>query len=858
VAIRGSRSSAKGSKTRINMTTESPSELKFDIGHVLFIDIVGYSKLLINQQSEQLETLKAIVRGTEQFKNAEAEGKLLRLPTGDGVALVFRNTSEAPVFCALEIAKALKAQPDLKVRMGIHSGPVNEMTDLNEQANIAGAGINIAQRVMDCGDAGHILLSKRVADDLEHYPRWRRCLHDLGECDVKHGTRIHTFSLYTDTLGNAQIPEKIRKAKTARMAKLWEIAVAVVLLALLAAGGFYYRSLQTRPLTDRDTIVLTDFTNTTGDPVFDGTLRQGLASQLEQTPFLGLVSDSIIAQTLTRMSKPRDARLTPELAREAGQRLGAAATIEGSISALGTQYVVSLKAVNCRDGNLLAQEQETATGKEHVLNALGQAATKMRKKLGESLASVQKYDALPEDTTTSSLEALQAYALGIKATDIDNDYLVAIPFFQRAVTLDPNFAMAYLLLGESYQPQGELTLAAENARKAYELRERTSDHEKLNIVAFHEIVVTGNLEAARRSYELIAQTYPRDESAQIYLWFIHLTCGDYARSDAAAKRAFEINPDSSNNYVSLMYCDQYLGRLDQAKAAAEQSRAKKLNSPWYPVILYVVEFLQNDTAGMAQQAAAAMGIPGVEDQMFFLESETAAHSGQFGKARDLTRRAADSARRAQEKETAAEYQGHNSLREALVGMANFAREDAQSAVAEIKGKHGEGFSAIALALAGDLSNANRSIDDLTKRFPQDTVVQTQYLPMARSAVALNSGYAGAALDALSAAAPYEMGHTNDDFTFALYPIYLRGQAYLAAKNGGRAAGEFQRILDHASIVGNEPISALAHLGLGRAYALSGDSAKAKIAYQDFFALWKNADPDVPLLKQAKSEYAKLP
>jgi tetratricopeptide (TPR) repeat protein/class 3 adenylate cyclase len=839
------------------MPSENSLDVKFEIGHVLFIDIVGYSKLLITEQSDQIQKLKEIIGGAEQFGIAEADGKLLRLPTGDGVALVFRTNPEASVLCAIEIAHALKHHPELRVRMGIHSGPVNEVTDLNAQANIAGAGINIAQRVMDCGDAGHILLSKRVAEDLEHYPRWRRCLHDLGQCEVKHGTRIHTFSLYTDTLGNAQIPEKIRKAKTARMAKLWKIAVAVVLLALLAAGGFYYRSLQTRPLTDRDTIVLTDFTNTTGDPVFNGTLRQGLASQLEQTPFLTLVSDSIIAQTLTRMSKPRDARLTPELAREVGQRLGAAATIEGSISALGTQYVVSLKAVNCRDGNLLAQEQETATGKENVLNALGQAATRMRKKLGESLASVQKYDALPEDTTTSSLEALQAYALGNKATDIENDYLAAIPFFQRAVALDPNFAMAYLALGICYQPQGELALAAESTRKAYDLRERTGDHEKLNIVAFYEIVVTGNLEAARRSYELLAQTYPRDGGAQVYLWFIHLTFGDYARSDTAARRAFEINPDSSNNYVSLIYCDQYLGRLDQAKATVEQARAKKLNSPWYPLLLYVVDFLQNNPAGMAQQATSAMGIPGVEDQMFFLESETAAHSGQFGKARDLTGRAADSARRAQEKETAAEYQGHNSLREALVGMANLAREDAQSALADIKGKHGEGFSAIALALAGDLANANRSIDDLTKRFPQDTVVQTQYLPMARSAVALNSGNAGAALDALSAAAPYEMGHTNDDFTFALYPIYLRGQAYLAAKNGGRAAGEFQKILDHATIVGNEPISALAHLGLARAYSLSGNTTKAKIAYQDFFALWKNADPDIPLLKQAKSEYEQL-
>ncbi|HEY4282423.1 MAG TPA: tetratricopeptide repeat protein, partial [Chthoniobacterales bacterium] len=528
-----------------------------------------------------------------------------------------------------------------------------------------------------------------------------------------------------------------------------------------------------------------------------------------------------------------------------------------SISVLGAEYVVSLKAVNCRDGNLLAQEQETATGKEHVLNALGQAATKLRKRLGESLASVQKYDALPEDITTSSLEALQAYALGNKATDIDNDYVAATTFFQRAITLDPNFAMAYLQLAESYQPQGELALAAENTRKAYELRERTSDHEKLSIAVFYEIVVTGNLEAARRSCELIAQTYPHDESVQIYLWYIGLICGDYARADAAAKRAFEINPDSSNNYVSLMYCDQYLGRLGQAKAAAEQSRAKKLNSPWYPLVLYVVDFLQNNPNGMAQQASATQGIPGVEDQMFFVESDTAADHGKFGQARELARRAADSARRAQENETAAEYAGHNSVREALVGLAEVAKEDAQSALKSIKGKHGEGFSAIAFALAGDMANANRAIEDLTKRFPQDTVVQTRYLPMARSALALNSGNAQAALDALIAAAPYELGHTNEDFTFALYPIYFRGQAYLMAKNGAAAAGEFQKILDHAGIVGNEPIGALAHLGLGRANALSGDTAKAKIAYHDFLALWENADSDVPILKEARAEYAKL-
>ena len=839
------------------MTPDSENNPRLEIGHVLFIDIVGYSKLLIEEQKERLRQLTEIVLATTQVREATNE-QLVRLPTGDGMALVFRNSSEEPARCALEIAQALKEHSEISVRMGVHSGPVSEVTDVSGRTNIAGAGINMAQRVMDCGDAGHILLSKRVAEDLEHYGHWNPQLHNLGECEVKHGVLVSVVNLYGVGVGNAQLPKKFRQAIAARVRKLWTIAIGVLLLLLLLSGGLYYRSHQGKPLTDKDTIVLADFSNMTGDPVFDSTLRQGLASQLEQTPFLTLISDSTIAHTLTLMSKPRDQRLTSELAREVGQRLGAAAIIEGSISALGTQYVLSLKAVNCQSGNLIAQEQETANGKEQVLKALGAGATKLRSKLGESLPSVQKYDALPEDTTTSSLEALQAFALGNRAIDIENDYLAGIPFYQRAVSLDPNFAMGYLQLGICYQPEGGLTLSAQYTRKAYELRERASDHEKLSIAAFYEIVVTGNLQAALRAHELLAQTYPRDESAQVYLWFIHTAFGDYAKAAAAAERGFKINPDSSNNYVSLIYCDQWLNRLDQAKARVQQSRSNKLDSPWFPIVLYVVAFLQNDAAGMEQQAAATRGIPGVEDQMLFLESETAACGGQFGKARDLARQAAESARRAQEKETAAEYQGHSSLREALVGETALAKEDAQSALAEIKGKHGEGFSAIAFALGGDVANANRSIDDLTERFPQDTVVQTQYLPMARSALDLNSGNAAAALDALSAAAPYELGHTNADFTFALYPIYFRGQAYLAANNGASAAGEFQRILDHANIVGNEPIGALAHLGLARAYSLSGSTAKAKTAYQDFFTFWKDANSDIPLLIQAKAEYAKLP
>jgi tetratricopeptide (TPR) repeat protein len=836
----------------------SSSEIKFEIGHVLFIDIVGYSKLLINEQSEQIQKLKEIVRGTDQVRLAEAEGKLLRLPTGDGGALVFRNNPEAPTLCAMEISKALKNHPELRIRMGIHSGPVNEISDLNEQANIAGAGINVAQRVMDCGDAGHILLSKRVADDLEQYPRWRPCLHQLGECEVKHGVRIGIVNLHRDGIGNPQIPKKFRQAKAARAAKLWKVGAAILVLGLLLAGGLYYRSHQTKPLTDKDTIVLADFTNSTGDPVFDETLRQGLASQLEQSPFLSLVSDSRIAQILTLMSQPKDARLTPQLARQVGQRIGSAGSIEGSISMLGSEYVVGLKAVNCRTGDLLAQEQVTANGKEQVLKALGQAASSLRRKLGESLASIQKYDALPEDVTTPSLEALQAYSLGMKAYDVTSDFVAALPFFQRASTLDPNFAMAYLRLAECYQPQGEMAIAADNARKAYQLRDRTSDREKLHISTFYEYVVTGNLEATRRACDLFAQTYSRDEDARLYLWLVYTGLGDYEKAHRAAQDAFRINSASGNNLVNVMCADQWLNRVAEARSVLQDARTHNVDSPWVALIVYMLDFLQHDAVGMEQQAAAAMGIPGIEDQMLFLESETAACGGEFTKARELTRRAVDSARRAQEKETAAEYLGHNAVREAIVGRSAAAREDAQSAIAETNGKNAEGFSAIAFALTGDAANANRLIEDLRTRFSQDTFVQFDYLPMARAGLALTTGNAANAIAALTVASPYELGHTNNDFTFALYPVYLRGENYLAAKDGSAAITEFQKILDNLSVVGNEPIGALAYLGLGRAHGLTGDSAKAKSAYQHFFDLWKNADPDLPVLKQARLEHAKLP
>jgi serine/threonine protein kinase/tetratricopeptide (TPR) repeat protein len=629
------------------------------------------------------------------------------------------------------------------------------------------------------------------------------------------------------------------------------------LLIVIVGASLYWRSRPSAKLTDKDTMVLADFANTTGDSVFDGTLRQGLSAQLEQSPFLNLISDQRIAQTLTLMNQPAGAKLTHELTREVCQRTGGAASIEGSISSLGSQYVLGLKAVNCHTGDVISDEQVTAPGKEEVLKALGDAATRLRAKLGESLASVQKYGALPEDVTTPSLDALQAYTLGMRAYDVTNDFTAAIPLFQRALSLDPNFAMAYLRLGQSYFPLSELDRTAENTRKAYQLREKTSEREKLEISSFYELGVTGNLEAARASYELYAQTYPRDEDPQVFLWVTYLASGDYQKAHIAAQRALQLNPASSNNYVNLVYAEQWIDRFADAKATLQEAHANRVESLWTPLLLYSLHFQEHDRAGMEQEAANAMGIPGVDDQMLFLESETAAYGGEFAKSRDLARRAADAAQRNGEEETAAEYLGHAAVRDALVGNLDSAKQQANAGILRASSRQGNGFSAISLALAGDSAQAARLSDDLRKKFPADTIVQSNYLPMIRAATALRSGNPAGAVEELAAAEHYELGFTNSNFTFALYPIYLRGAAYLALHNGSAAVAEFQKILAHPGVVGNQPIGALAHTGLARAYAIQGDIAKAKLAYQDFLTLWKDADPSIPILKQAKAEYAKL-
>jgi serine/threonine protein kinase/tetratricopeptide (TPR) repeat protein len=650
-----------------------------------------------------------------------------------------------------------------------------------------------------------------------------------------------------ESAGSAEATGEPRPRKFGNAA----IAIGTLILLAAVAGGFFFLHSHAAKLTDKDTVVLADFTNTTGDAVFDGTLRQGLSAQLGQSPFLSLLSDERISQTLSLMAQPKDARLTHELARDLCQRTASAATIEGSISSLGSQYVLDLKAVNCHSGDLLAEEQATADGKEQVLTALGGASTKMRQRLGESLGSVQKYDAPPESVTTGSLEALQAYTLGLQRTN-EEDVTGAVELFKRAVGLDPNFAMAYARMGTTYSNSGQVALAAENTRKAYELRDRVSEWEKLYITSHYENFVSLDLEAARKTYELWTQTYPRDFIPRENLAVAYFELGD---DDQALRQAQEaVKLDSTNGREALADAYLNLNRLDEARAAEQDARDHNLDSPAIHMTLYGVDFLQHDMAAADHELAALAGKPFFGGVAFVFQADTARYNGQFARARELSRRAAD-ALGVDAKETAAAVEAEAAVQEALVGNMSFAKQGANAALQLSNGRDASWLSAIALAVAGDSGQAARLAGDLAKRFPEDTLVQTQYLPMIRAASALTAGSPQNAIQALAPTSPHELG--GNRASLSLGPVYFRGQAYAAAKQGTSAAAEFQKILDHPGIVTNEPIAALAHLGLGRAYALAGDKAKAAAAYQDFLALWKDADPDIPILKEAKAEYAKL-
>jgi eukaryotic-like serine/threonine-protein kinase len=660
-----------------------------------------------------------------------------------------------------------------------------------------------------------------------------------------------------------RLPRQVESGTTERapraVLRRWPAIIgAAVILIGLALVAYYFRVRRSPTLGEKASIVLADFANSTGDPVFNDTLRRGLAVALQQSPYLSIVPDVQIRQTLAYMGNPATATLTPDLAQQVCQRDGSQVVLDGSISRLGNAYVLGLSATDCHTGSVLAETQTTAASKEHVLDAIGTSAAAIRSKLGEKRDSLGQYNTPLEEATTPSLEALQAYSLGWKALDEQPGYAGSIPFFKRALELDPNFASAYEALGIAYADLGESQLASENLQKAYDLRKRASERERFHILAHYYDSVTGDLDKAHETYQVWASTYPRDAVAHGSLAASDAVLGRYDRALSENLEALRLEPLDKTWIANAMNYYLCLGRLEEARATYERAMSQKLDSPYLHFQRYDLAFLERDPAGMGEQVAWAQGKAGIEDVLLAYESGTEAYYGRLARAREFSRQAIESARRAGVQETAAGWQADAALREALLGNAAEARSGIASALRLSSGRDVTAASALALALAGDTAGASKWADNLAQRLPNDTGVQGNYLPAIRGAIQLAQGKPQKALETLRAAAPYELGvPTISSITLNLYPVYVRGLAYLSSKQGAQAAAEFQKILDHPGIVMNEPIGVLAHLGLGRADALAGDKTASLKAYKDFLALWKDADSDIPVLREAQAEYQQL-
>ncbi len=688
-----------------------------------------------------------------------------------------------------------------------------------------------------------------------------KCLEKDLDLRYQHASEIEADlrRLRRDT-DSAQLPATTGTETSARIKKHgMGIVLASVAVLVLTIGGYFYLHRAPR-LTDKDTIVLADFLNTTGDPVFDGTLRQGMAVQLEQSPFLSLISEERILRTLSLMGQSSDARLTPELAHEVCERTASAAVLDGSIASLGSQYVLGLRAKDCRTGDILDEEQVEVARKEDVLNALTEIASKFRMRVGESLATVEKHDTPLAEATTPSLEALKAYSMGWKVTASQGGD-TAVPFFKHAVEIDPQFAIAYASLGLMYGSMGETGLGTENIKRAYQLRDRVSDNEKFFITAYYDGRATGNQKKAQQTCEAWAQAYPREWKPHSFLaGFIYPVLDEPEKAAEEAQKTIELAPDFGVGYALFGFNSLGLDRLGAAEDAVRRASERKIEIPLLALLRYDVAFLKGDGGGMQREVAAAHGKSGAEELISDHQAFALAYAGHLQEATKMLRRSSDLAQQATHREKAAVFETRAALWEAFYGNAPAAKPAAMAALALARNREVQYGAAVALAMAGDSSQAQTLANDLERSFPEDTSVKFNYLPTVLAFLALNHGDPAKAIELLQVAVPYELGQprsTQTGFFGALYPIYARGQAYVAAHQGAEAAREFQKILDHPGIMVGDPIAVLAHLQLGRAYALQGDPTKAKAAYQDFLTLWKDADPDIPALKQAEAEYAKL-
>jgi eukaryotic-like serine/threonine-protein kinase len=626
--------------------------------------------------------------------------------------------------------------------------------------------------------------------------------------------------------------------------------VATAAILALVAGGYWYTHRRAK-LTSKDTIVLADFANNTGDRVFDGTLLQGLSIALRQSPFLNILSEGKVSATLRQMTRPSNSPVTPEVAREICQRTNSRAYVAGSINTLGSTYVVGLKAVDCRDGEIMAEEQATAPSKEKVLDTLGRAASNLRGEMGESLGSVKKFDVPLEQATTSSLEALEAYTQ-CQRSGSRVDLNSALQQCSRAVELDPNFARAYAALGTDYGNLNQSARAIENYKKAYALRERTTDRERYYIEGVYYSNVTGEANKAIQVYRDWIQSYPQDVAPHFNLSSKYGALGNFQNASAEMEEALRLDPSDAGGYGVLMGFYLALNRWDDAKKLSDQASAQKLSGFVLREKRYDLAFLNNDAAGMQQQLQGRVGNGTEEYQMLSTQADTAAFGGKLAVSRDFMEGAIEGAIHNDARETAAVWRAIAGMREAETGNPTEARKDGLAALATSSGKTVQLRAVLALARAGDAQDTQKLIDDLDRDYPLDTVVQMFYLPAARASVLLSANKAAEALKMLEPAEAFELGGNR-----TMYPAYIRGQAYLMSKQGKEAAAEFQKLLDHRGIMCNFILGALAHLQLARAQTLMGDVASARKSYQDFFALWADADPDVPILKQARAEYAKL-
>ena len=644
-----------------------------------------------------------------------------------------------------------------------------------------------------------------------------------------------------------------------RRRALWLSIGAASVISAVVAGAIYGRRPAT--LTDKDTIVLAEFTNTTGDPVFDGTLRQGLAAQLRQSPFLSLVSDDRIGKTLAMMQQSPDTRLTPEIAQGVCVRTASAAVLDGSIASLGSQYILALRARNCATGDILADEQAQVARKEDVLGSLSQMATQVRERLGESLATIEKYSRPLEEATTASLDAWKAFTTA-RQVYASSGRARAQPLFQRAIAIDPDFAIAHAQLGIFYSNEGESALSRQSTIKAYQLRHRASDVERFFIETVYDRQVTGNMDRELETLEAWAQSYPRDPTPHGLLsGFATRSTGRYEQSIAAAERSMALDPDggSAVSHNSKAYSELYLNRLDAAEATVRRAEERKLTSDYF-LVRYFIAFLRGDGEGMSQQAAMARASRSAEDLMSHLEALRLAGSARLQDARRTSAIAAAIAKQSRRLERAALFEAATAVWEALYGNPTAARQKVTTALALGRGHEVDYAVAFALAVSGDVTRSRALADGLARDYPEDTSVQFMYLPTLRALFALDARDAAAAIHSLQTASRFDLARGGIGFNAhfgVLYPSYVRGLAYLAAQQPAQAAAEFQRIVDHRSIVLVDPVDALARLQLARALALSGDTAKARSVYDNLFALWKDADVKIPVVNEARAEYARL-